>query len=435
MVLMKRLVTACRKRRIKCDEGKPICNNCIKSKRQCEGYNQRVVFKSPMGALPGGPFGPLPYHHHPDPTEALVNAHLSTTQGKAASSSQGPLPIIAPKPPNQYEYGSAAQYQYFGAYPSIHRANSAASLGLGIQHPHYMIDAVSPEPFYSQPSIGMTASPTQMSQSDLFDFQIPPPPPPNINFTLPERRHTAYARIERPVVSPTMSFTPPISQPQSASFEPSEEAEPWSVDEESVYFDSDEEDVPISGTTGLDTNNIGPLVANNLHVPLDLYGTQVRSFHALADEKVLVNYTPSPTDTPLNDPKTCAVFWYFVTVTAPALNPYERNRIDPSRIFSSEPIPKSHQHIWSCTFADPLICSSNANGFRCLSNPILPTPGPPSSHSRLGKSANGRDIRRFSDCFIATLRSLHSSQRQELPKCEEKSTACHAGCDLIACFL
>ncbi|EEB05902.2 transcription factor [Schizosaccharomyces japonicus yFS275] len=28
----------CRKRRIKCDEKKPVCYNCIKSKRQCEGY-------------------------------------------------------------------------------------------------------------------------------------------------------------------------------------------------------------------------------------------------------------------------------------------------------------------------------------------------------------------------------------------------------------
>ena len=37
----------CRKRRIKCDEERPICNNCIKSKRRCEGYDQRVVFRSP----------------------------------------------------------------------------------------------------------------------------------------------------------------------------------------------------------------------------------------------------------------------------------------------------------------------------------------------------------------------------------------------------
>lgn len=37
----------CRKRRIKCDEERPICKNCIKSKRHCEGYNQRVIFKPP----------------------------------------------------------------------------------------------------------------------------------------------------------------------------------------------------------------------------------------------------------------------------------------------------------------------------------------------------------------------------------------------------
>ncbi|KAF8242977.1 hypothetical protein K440DRAFT_590254, partial [Wilcoxina mikolae CBS 423.85] len=30
----------CRKRRIKCGEERPTCNNCIKSKRVCEGYNQ-----------------------------------------------------------------------------------------------------------------------------------------------------------------------------------------------------------------------------------------------------------------------------------------------------------------------------------------------------------------------------------------------------------
>lgn len=42
--------TACRKRRIKCGEQRPSCQNCIKSKRQCEGYNQRVVFKDPLNA-------------------------------------------------------------------------------------------------------------------------------------------------------------------------------------------------------------------------------------------------------------------------------------------------------------------------------------------------------------------------------------------------
>ncbi len=39
---------ACRKRRIKCGEEKPTCLNCSKSKRNCEGYNQRVIFKDPL---------------------------------------------------------------------------------------------------------------------------------------------------------------------------------------------------------------------------------------------------------------------------------------------------------------------------------------------------------------------------------------------------
>lgn len=337
---------ACRKRRIKCDEGKPICNNCIKSKRQCEGYNQRVVFKSPLGAIPGGPFGPLPpYHHHPDPTEAaLVNAQLSAAQGKASSSSQGPLPIIAPKPPSS-DYG-VPQYQYLGAYPGLHRVNSA-SLGLGIHHPHYMMGAMSPECYYAQSSLGMTTSPTQMSQPDLFDFQIPPQQP-TPNFTLPDRRHTAHASFERPVVSPTMVFTPPSSLPQSAEFELSETGEAWVLDEDSDALESDDEDFLIHETNGSSSNDIVPLVANYLHAPLNLYGTQARPFYSLSDDNVLVNYMPSPADTPLNNPKTATIFWHFVNITAATINPYERNRPDPQRMLSNDPIPKSHQHIWTC---------------------------------------------------------------------------------------
>jgi len=37
----------CRRRRIKCGEERPICHNCTKSKRHCEGYSQRLTFKPP----------------------------------------------------------------------------------------------------------------------------------------------------------------------------------------------------------------------------------------------------------------------------------------------------------------------------------------------------------------------------------------------------
>ena len=43
--------TACRKRRIKCTEERPTCGNCAKSKRSCEGYASRLLFKEPITQL------------------------------------------------------------------------------------------------------------------------------------------------------------------------------------------------------------------------------------------------------------------------------------------------------------------------------------------------------------------------------------------------
>ncbi|KAJ4390041.1 hypothetical protein N0V93_007514 [Gnomoniopsis smithogilvyi] len=246
----------------------------------------------------------------------------------------------------------AAQYQYLGGYHGLHRANSA-SLGLGIHDPQYVMGAMSTESYYTQPSsLGMTTSPTQMSQPDLFEFQLQPPQQPNSTFTLPERRHTAYARIERPLVSPVIPFTSPSSLPQSAKFEPSETGETWILEEDSDSFESEEEEeVVINGMNGSNRSDIGPLSANNLHVPLNPHETQVRSFYSLSEDDVLVNYMPSPADTPLNNPKTASIFWYFVNVTAPTINPYERNQPDPQRMFSDDTIPKCHQHIWTYVFA------------------------------------------------------------------------------------
>jgi tetratricopeptide (TPR) repeat protein len=52
----------CRKLRIECSEERPTCENCRKSKRQCEGYSQRVIFKTPIEN----------WSHHP--------GHVSTIQ-------------------------------------------------------------------------------------------------------------------------------------------------------------------------------------------------------------------------------------------------------------------------------------------------------------------------------------------------------------------
>lgn len=41
----------CRRRRIKCGEERPNCQNCTKSKRDCQGYNQPVIFKEPLSVF------------------------------------------------------------------------------------------------------------------------------------------------------------------------------------------------------------------------------------------------------------------------------------------------------------------------------------------------------------------------------------------------
>lgn len=83
---------ACRRRRIKCDEGRPICNKCTKSKRHCDGYNQKVTFKHPYSSFPATAHGPAIY----PPGSSLAAAHPAGL----GSSPQGALQAIAPKPPS-----------------------------------------------------------------------------------------------------------------------------------------------------------------------------------------------------------------------------------------------------------------------------------------------------------------------------------------------
>lgn len=78
----------CRKRRIKCGEERPTCANCIKSKRNCEGYNQRVVFKPPIGDWPNHPgvVTNLQFHTSTLPgSRTVYRGGLPTTQAQEAS--------------------------------------------------------------------------------------------------------------------------------------------------------------------------------------------------------------------------------------------------------------------------------------------------------------------------------------------------------------
>lgn len=92
----------CRKRRIKCGEERPTCANCIKSKRQCEGYNQRVVFKPPIGDWPNHPgvVTNLQYHNSMLPGSRAPNYR----PGAPSQPSESALTSIQPRPLTHFDY-------------------------------------------------------------------------------------------------------------------------------------------------------------------------------------------------------------------------------------------------------------------------------------------------------------------------------------------
>ncbi|KAK6957888.1 hypothetical protein Daesc_000677 [Daldinia eschscholtzii] len=323
----------CRKRRIKCDEGRPTCNNCLKSKRQCDGYNQRVVFKDPLGAFANAPFGPI---HYPAPSpQALVREQqLSAAQQKSSSQA---LQIIAPKPPMGYP-------QMPGFYPGQVGQNASGMSfdpnGLGSQstQPKYTffppttVDAFSQHQWrQEQPSNFGQLSP--IAPENLAQDVVPPIPPQQQHRpgNVPLDKGKARIEPEQPIQ---------IMEPVHEEWE-------YPVSDDESMAESD--DVLISERrTSLDFNEFGVVAFQRLDQPYDTFGTQTRTFAAFASD--LTTYEPSPSNSPLNDKQIAGVFWHFVNVTGPSISMYERYPIDPSPIFQGQPIPKSRQHIWTYTF-------------------------------------------------------------------------------------
>ncbi|KAM0712054.1 hypothetical protein Q7P37_011148 [Cladosporium fusiforme] len=91
----------CRKRRIKCGEERPVCKNCIKSKRHCEGYSQRVVFKPPTFEYRAAPNGGAHITFQAGPMAAPM---LSLHPGQVPQYMMDPsmYPTMIPQPDQQF---------------------------------------------------------------------------------------------------------------------------------------------------------------------------------------------------------------------------------------------------------------------------------------------------------------------------------------------
>ncbi|KAF3203169.1 hypothetical protein TWF192_010837 [Orbilia oligospora] len=88
----------CRKRRIKCGEERPTCNNCVKSKRVCEGYSQRVVFKLGGFGNEDGQLDGMGYYGYPEQMPYIPGSDPSLPYALQAARGNMNLQRIAPAP-------------------------------------------------------------------------------------------------------------------------------------------------------------------------------------------------------------------------------------------------------------------------------------------------------------------------------------------------
>jgi hypothetical protein len=200
----------CRKRRIKCGEERPTCNNCIKSKRQCEGYNQRVIFKPPIGDWPNHPgvVSTIQYHtsmlpgtrnqsyRGSEPATAMQENMIGSIQPRAHGSFDfshiDANPGSAPLEPPQAYTGGNHGYTHEHAY----------------QQPHQQ---PLPSPLHQQP----LSSPNHQAHSHTPTASYFPPPSSMHTSPQTQYRHDSHSTYQAPLPYTQSAPYPPVSVPYS----------------------------------------------------------------------------------------------------------------------------------------------------------------------------------------------------------------------------
>ncbi|KAH8709944.1 hypothetical protein GQ44DRAFT_776880 [Phaeosphaeriaceae sp. PMI808] len=179
----------CRKRRIKCGEERPTCGNCIKSKRLCEGYNQRVIFKTPLENWPNHPGNVSTIQYHTSMLPGTRNQPYRPTQ-PTTQPQETSLTSIQPRPLSNYDLsnvdstGLAAPQQIMVGGPPPHGYTQEAGYQQPLLSPRLQQPHVSPHhhahmstttsSYFPQPSPVQTSPPAQYSHDSNAAYQPPP---------------------------------------------------------------------------------------------------------------------------------------------------------------------------------------------------------------------------------------------------------------------
>ncbi|KAJ0310066.1 hypothetical protein COL516b_002572 [Colletotrichum fioriniae] len=323
-----------KKEKANCDEGRPICNNCIKSKRHCEGYNQRVIFKEPIAGFNiNGSYGPIVY-----PPEAPNQSFNQLPNPPLKSVNGPPLAPIAPKPPQHLDSQGQPMFPYGQGFPGQHQHQAPPPSAFdfnqfpyGEQHMPSSSSIISPTSQF-QAQFGGQQSNLVSPNTDSGAFVHSP--------TEPWRHQPARAQahVEEMDVYPSTNSAPQMDHPvEDAEFQ-----YPCSDDDASMP-DSEDAFEDLMG----EESAYGQLVQSRNDGPWDGFGTKMRSFSAFADETILTSYIPTPNNSPLNDERTAALFWHFINVTGPSMSLYERHPFDHSKLTNNFSVPKAGHNIWT----------------------------------------------------------------------------------------
>ncbi len=220
----------CRKRRIKCGEERPTCANCIKSKRQCEGYNQRVVFKPPIGDWPNHPGVVSTMQYHSSMLPGTRNPpyrppHSNPHSPDGAHTSIQPRPfdfsnvdsnpgVVTTLMGTGHAYSNDAN-SYQPLQSSLHQQP--------LQSPHHQ-SHISPttSAYFPQPSPVHTSPPTQFSHEQTSGYQGSLPFSQSSVYPPVSVAYDAHVEV-KPTVTPTVPQPPLYQQSYQPNTQPEAE--------------------------------------------------------------------------------------------------------------------------------------------------------------------------------------------------------------------
>ncbi|KAF1843348.1 uncharacterized protein K460DRAFT_143852 [Cucurbitaria berberidis CBS 394.84] len=191
----------CRKRRIKCGEERPTCANCIKSKRLCEGYNQRVIFKTPIEDWPNHPGVVSTIQYHTSMLPGSRNPQYREP-GPATQAQDKSRTTIQPQPQNDFDFSSVDPTPGVGA-PKVHQVLVGGGHGYALDRGYHQ---PLPSPLHHQP----LQSPHHQMHNSTAPSYFPQPSPVH---TIPpaQYKHDSNAAYQESLPYSQSQVYPPVS--------------------------------------------------------------------------------------------------------------------------------------------------------------------------------------------------------------------------------